>query len=76
MANPRPDEDYALAEKPDTVGKKLFEASKAVLYKRHDDRLWLETVWFLTINLVTGYIFLYWGFEWPQEPGKVQRFMW
>jgi hypothetical protein len=25
---------------------------------------------------VTGYVFLYKGFEWPQEPGKVQRFMW
>lgn len=36
----------------------------------------LETVWFIVINAVTGYIFLYKGFEWPQEPGKVQRFMW
>lgn len=44
--------------------------------KRYDYRLWLETVWFLGINVVTGYIFLYWGFEWPQEPGMVQRFMW
>ncbi|PWY84681.1 alpha-1,2 glucosyltransferase alg10 [Aspergillus sclerotioniger CBS 115572] len=38
--------------------------------------LFLETYWFLVINAVTGYIFLYCGFEWPQEPGKVQRFMW
>lgn len=38
--------------------------------------LWLETAWFLLINFATGYIFLHWGFEWPQEPGKVQRFMW
>ncbi|KAJ5569656.1 Dol-P-Glc:Glc(2)Man(9)GlcNAc(2)-PP-Dol alpha-1-2-glucosyltransferase [Penicillium hispanicum] len=36
----------------------------------------LESVWFLFINLVTGYMFLYKGFEWPQEPGKIQRFMW
>ncbi|KAL1885685.1 glucosyltransferase [Paecilomyces lecythidis] len=36
----------------------------------------LETVWFLAINFVTGYMFLNKGFEWPQEPGKVQRFMW
>ncbi|EFR00010.1 hypothetical protein MGYG_03017 [Nannizzia gypsea CBS 118893] len=35
-----------------------------------------ETAWYLLINLVTGYMFLYKGFEWPQEPGKVQRFMW
>ncbi|PYH87337.1 alpha-1,2 glucosyltransferase alg10 [Aspergillus ellipticus CBS 707.79] len=38
--------------------------------------LFLETYWFLVINAVTGYIFLYCGFEWPQEPGKIQRFMW
>lgn len=36
----------------------------------------VEMAWFLIINLVTGYVFLYKGFEWPQEPGKVQRFMW
>lgn len=38
--------------------------------------LFLETLWFLTINGVTGYVFLYKGFEWPQEPGNIQRFMW
>ncbi|OKO96420.1 Dol-P-Glc:Glc(2)Man(9)GlcNAc(2)-PP-Dol alpha-1,2-glucosyltransferase [Penicillium subrubescens] len=36
----------------------------------------LETIWFVIVNAVTGYVFLYKGFEWPQEPGKVQRFMW
>jgi alpha-1,2-glucosyltransferase len=45
-------------------------------YEGHDLRLWLETFWFLLISLVTGSIFLLKGFEWPQEPGKVQRFMW
>ena len=39
-------------------------------------RLWIETAWYLLVNLVTCYIFLYKGFEWPQEPGKVQHFMW
>ena len=39
-------------------------------------RLWVETAWYLLINLVACYVFLYKGFEWPQEPGKVQRFMW
>ena len=38
--------------------------------------LFLETLWFLVINAATGYVFLYKGFEWPQEPGKIQRFMW
>lgn len=41
-----------------------------------DLRLWLETVWFLLINAATGYIFLRWEFDWPQEPGLIQRFMW
>ncbi|OJD24857.1 hypothetical protein ACJ73_03777 [Blastomyces percursus] len=36
----------------------------------------LETTWYIIINAVTGYMFLYRGFEWPQEPGLVQRFMW
>ena len=41
-----------------------------------DHRLWLETLWLLLINAVTGYMFLYRGFEWKQELGNVQRFMW
>ena len=41
-----------------------------------DHRLWLETSWFLAINAVTGYLFLYRGFVWPQEPGNIQRFLW
>ncbi|XMA16201.1 hypothetical protein WAI453_008992 [Rhynchosporium graminicola] len=45
-------------------------------WQRHDYRLWLESIWFLGINAVTGYLFLYRGFEWKQEPGNVQRFMW
>lgn len=76
MAIPRPGRPSAPATRPDTMRKRFCEALKAALYERHDHRLWLETVWFLAINLATGYIFLYWGFEWPQEPGKVQRFMW
>lgn len=42
----------------------------------NDHRLWIETTWLLFINAVTGYLFLYRGFEWPQEPRKVQRFLW
>jgi alpha-1,2-glucosyltransferase len=37
---------------------------------------YIELVWYLAINVVTGYMFLYKGFDWPQEPGNVQRFMW
>ncbi|SZF04384.1 unnamed protein product [Blumeria hordei] len=42
----------------------------------HKKWLWLETTWLILINFITGYIFLHKGFEWPQEPGNVQRFMW
>ena len=38
--------------------------------------LWLETLWFGVINLVTFYVFLHKGFKWPQDPDKIQRFMW
>lgn len=46
------------------------------MVKGYDYRLVIETFWFLAINVVTGYVFLYRGFEWVQEPGNVQRFMW
>ena len=46
------------------------------LHSMHDSRLWRETAWLVAINVITGYIFLYRGFEWKQEPGKIQRFMW
>ena len=36
----------------------------------------MESLWFMVVNLVTGYVFLRKGFEWPQEPGTIQRFMW
>jgi alpha-1,2-glucosyltransferase len=42
----------------------------------YDWRLVLETFWYLLINAVTGYIFVTWTFEWPLQPGEVQRFMW
>jgi alpha-1,2-glucosyltransferase len=38
--------------------------------------LHVETAWFLFINLATCWLFLYRGFEWEQEEGAVQRFMW
>lgn len=41
-----------------------------------DHRMVLETAWLLCVNVVTCYIFLTWTFSWPQEPGKLQRFMW
>ena len=42
----------------------------------YDMRLLLETAWLVAINAAVSYIFLYRGFAWSSEPGKVQRFMW
>ncbi len=36
----------------------------------------IEFWWYMTINLATCWMFLYRPFEWPQEAGKQQRFMW
>lgn len=36
----------------------------------------VEILWYMLINVVTGYMFLYRPFEWAQEPGVEQRFMW
>jgi len=60
----------------DVAIREKFEINDDAPSKVHDHRLWLETAWFLLINAGIGYIFLYRGFEWPQEPGMVQRFMW
>jgi hypothetical protein len=62
-----------LPEKPDE--KEPFTLL-AKLWGQHDKRLWLETVWFGVVNAGTMWLFLHRGFEWEQEPGNVQRFMW
>ncbi|KAK4184607.1 glycosyltransferase [Podospora australis] len=53
------------------------------LLAKFDPRLFLETAWFLAINLGTMYMFLYKPFFWPWEESKSdvenltpQRFMW
>ncbi|MCJ1380173.1 glucosyltransferase [Xylographa soralifera] len=45
-------------------------------FAKYDYRLVLETLWFLGVNWLVGYVFLHWDFEWVQEKGSVQRFMW
>jgi alpha-1,2-glucosyltransferase len=42
----------------------------------YDARLGLETLWLLAVNSAVTYMFIYRGFTWPNEPGKVQRFLW
>lgn len=38
--------------------------------------VWIECTWYILINAATCWMFLYRGFSWQQEPGKIQRFMW
>lgn len=56
---------------------------KFVNYCRgYDVRLILESIWFILINAVTGYIFLHKPYVWKAEDGSIldggrlQRFMW
>ena len=73
------DEMIDAAKKNARVEREKHLSKKPVLWDlldHGDHRLWLETFWFLLINAVTGYMFLYKGFTWPQEPGRIQRFMW
>jgi alpha-1,2-glucosyltransferase len=44
--------------------------------RRYDIRLGMETLWLLAIDAAIMYVFLFRGFAWPSEPGKVQRFLW
>lgn len=57
-------------------GPKLVRSSWGRTLLQPGVWLWVETLWFCVINCVTGYIFINWTFEWPQEPGQTQRFMW
>ena len=56
--------------------KDMLSTVVQLLDPRDGTFLWLETAWFMLVNVATGYVFLYRDFSWPQEPGKVQRFLW
>ncbi|KAF2718244.1 glycosyltransferase family 59 protein [Polychaeton citri CBS 116435] len=56
--------------------RSLLSRFKRRYWDAYDHRLHLETMWLLAINAATGYIFLSWTFNWRQEPGQIQRFMW
>jgi alpha-1,2-glucosyltransferase len=60
------------------AGKVVNKPRSQILAPSAPPHAWLllETLWYCIINAVTGYIFLHWTFEWPQEPGAKQRFMW
>jgi alpha-1,2-glucosyltransferase len=64
-----------LPPSPPSLEKKLPKGIINYLAQRKTV-LWMETLWFLFINFITVWVFLYRGFEWGSEMGKVQRFMW
>ena len=65
------------AAAPSTAGRRGKGWKESIADEaRSSYALYLETLWFAAVNFATGYIFLNWGFEWPSEPGMVQRFMW
>lgn len=47
-------------------------------YRSVDSKLLpiLELAWYMVINVLVFYLFLYKPFAWPSEPGRLQRFMW
>ena len=75
-----PSQGASLTAKADAASQEMSDKIVSWVkfwgWQGHDYRLWLETAWFLVINAVTGYMFLYRGYAWKQEPGNVQRFMW
>jgi alpha-1,2-glucosyltransferase len=40
------------------------------------EALGYETNWSIMVNLAVIYVFLFWRFEWPHQPGHIMRFMW
>ncbi|CAM1511742.1 Fc.00g092550.m01.CDS01 [Cosmosporella sp. VM-42] len=73
-------------EVPNNVVDKLCQlpylGERIQLFRRYDLRLILETIWFIAINAVTGYIFITKPYLWKAEDGslldegRLQRFMW
>ncbi|KAK2599963.1 glucosyltransferase [Conoideocrella luteorostrata] len=66
----------------DGVNPNSLVGRMVTLFRRYDLRLTLETLWFVAINVGTGYIFLMKPYVWKDENGQVlddgrlQRFMW
>lgn len=60
----------------------LLPAWSAPGGQRYDFRLWVESAWFVLVNIVTMYIFVTRPFFWytpdgvVADEGRIQRFMW
>ena len=65
------------------LGSRIPFIRQVAAYTRgYDVRLFFETLWYMAINVATGYMFLYKPYVWKAENGTVleagnlQRFMW
>jgi alpha-1,2-glucosyltransferase len=58
--------------------KERVRQTKSIYNLNPRSRTWLmvETIWFLIVNAVTCYMFLWRTFEWSSQPGVKQRFLW
>lgn len=73
-------------ERPDGLVQGLSRSTcfrKVMTFSnQYDVRLFVETLWFIAINIATGYIFLTKPYQWRAEDGslldegRLQRFMW
>lgn len=76
------DEQEAEAPRTGKILGKLQTQQVVRFCKAYDLRLVGETLWFLAINVVTGYIFLTRPYQWKAsdgtllDEGRLQRFMW
>lgn len=59
-----------------TLSASLSKTRDGPTKKYYDLRPCLETLWMLAVNAAVTYVFIRRGFEWHNEPGKVQRFLW
>lgn len=74
LADAKTKKDHSDGKSDDTVRKQNQMHPAIVWILSH--LLWIELAWFLLLNGATCWLFLERPFEWTQEPGKLQRFMW
>ncbi|KJX92790.1 alpha-1,2 glucosyltransferase alg10 like protein [Zymoseptoria brevis] len=75
LSSPSAGHETAIMRSQGKGGKEERLGWRDVL-REYDWRVVVETIWLLAVNGITGWVFLKKGFEWPQERGVVQRFMW
>ena len=72
---------YSLALVPTSLIEPRYYILPYIILRLHlrssnKYRLALELIFYTAINAITMHVFLYKPFEWDNEPGLKQRFMW